>query len=371
MTAQQDLYEVLGVSRDASPEELKRAFRKLAMESHPDRNKQEGAEDRFKEIAAAYDVLSDTEKREAYNRFGMAGVNGNGQQGFSGSENFSGFGDIFDAFFRGTSSSRARAQRGSDLRSALTISLEEAVFGADHEIEFERTEACDDCRGVGQAKGKDLLTCAECEGTGEVRRTQQSLFGQFVNLATCSACQGQGQVVTDPCPACRGQGIRRGHVKRTVKIPGGIDDGAQIRISGEGDAGPRGAPTGNLYVIVRVEEHKKFTREQDDLIYELPLNPAQAALGAELQVPTIDGEPLDLEVPPGTQHGHVFGVRGRGVPHLRGSGRGDLLVRTHVVTPTKVTEEQRVLLEQLAESLGTPRVPRDKALFDRLRDAFS
>jgi molecular chaperone DnaJ len=370
MTAQTDLYEVLGLSRDASQEEVKRAFRKLAMEFHPDRNKQDGAEDRFKEIAAAYDVLSDPEKRGAYDRFGMKGVNGNGQQGFSGFDNFAGFGDIFDAFFRGSAGTRTRQQQGGDLRTAITITLEEAVFGADHEIEFERTQACNECRGRGQAGGKQLAVCQECEGSGEIRRTQQSLFGQFVNLAICSHCGGHGEVVTDPCKSCRGRGVQRGVVKRSVKIPAGIDDGAQIRISGEGDAGPRGVPPGNLYIVVRVKGHRRFTRESDHLIYELPLNPAQAALGMKVDVPTLEGEPVELEIDAGTQHGQVFKLHGRGVPHLRGGGRGDLLVRTHVVTPTKVTAEQRELLEQLATSLGTPAIPRDSSLFDRIKDAF-
>jgi molecular chaperone DnaJ len=371
MTTQTDLYEVLGISRDASQEEVKRAFRKLAMEYHPDRNKADHAEERFKAIAAAYDVLSDPEKRSAYDRFGMSGVSGNGQQGFSGFDGFAGFGDIFDAFFRGSATNRTRTQRGADLRAALTISLEEAVFGVEREIEFERTEACATCHGRGQKGGKQLDVCPECEGTGEIRRTQQSLFGQFVNLATCSHCGGAGQVVTDPCPDCRGQGLNRGRVERVVRIPPGIDDGAQIRISGEGDAGARGAPGGNLFVVVRVRPHKKFTRENDDLIYELALNPAQAALGTSVQVPTLDGEKMTIEVKPGTQHGHVYGMRGQGVPHLRGAGRGDLLVRTHVVTPTKVTDEQRELLEQLASSLGTPAVPRDSSLFDRIKGAFA
>lgn len=370
MTTQRDLYDVLGISRDASQEEVKRAFRKLAMEFHPDRNKDADAEGRFKEVAAAYEVLSDAEKRSAYDRFGMAGVS-SGQQGFSGFEGFSGFGDIFDAFFRGTAGRRAGAQRGADLRTVLAIEFAEAVFGTEREIEFERTAACEQCRGRGQADGKPLAVCPECQGTGEVRRVQQSLFGQFVNLATCSRCGGEGQVVTDPCEACRGRGLRRARVKQLVKVPAGVDDGAQIRLSGQGDAGARGGPSGNLYVALQVEPHELFTREKDDLVYELPLNVAQAALGTTVAIPTLDDEDVQLDVKPGTQHGQVFAIAGRGVPHLRGTGRGDLLVRTHVVTPTRVTPEQRELLEQLAESLGTPSVPRDGSFFERIRDAFS
>ncbi len=372
MTAQHDLYGVLGVSRDAPQEEVKRAFRKLAMEYHPDRNKDEGAEERFKAIAAAYDVLSDPEKRGAYDRFGMAGVEGNGRQGFAGTDAFAGFGDIFDAFFRGTGTRRASAQRGADLRATLTIDFAEAVFGAEREVEFERTEACDACRGRGQASGKPLAVCAECDGAGEIRRVQQSLFGQFVNLATCARCGGEGRMITDPCPTCRGRGLRRVRGKRVVRVPAGVDDGAQIRLSGQGDAGARGGPAGNLYVVLRVTPHERFTREEDDLMYELPLNVAQAALGTSATVPTLEGEEIELKVKPGTQHGQIFVLRGKGVPHLRGSGRGDLLVRTHVVTPTKLSDEQRTLLEQLSESLGTPSIVSDDgSLFDRIRDAFS
>ena len=372
MTAQRDLYEVLDVSRDASQEDVKRAFRRLAMEYHPDRNKTDGAEDRFKEVASAYEVLSDPEKRSSYDRFGMAGVGGDGRQGFAGFDTFAGFGDIFDAFFRGTGSPRAGVRRGADLRATLEIEFAQAVFGAEREIEFQRTVNCEACRGSGQAKGKPLATCPECEGSGEVRRVQQSLFGQFVNLATCGRCRGAGQMVTEPCEGCRGRGQRRQRVKRKVRVPAGVDGGARIRIAGEGDAGDRGGPAGNLYVTLRVTPHELFTREDDDLVYELPLNLAQAALGVAVAVPTLEGEELELEVKPGTQHGQVFVMRGHGVPHLRGAGRGDLLVRTHVVTPTKVTAEQRKLLRQLADTLGTPSIPHDQAsFFDRIRDAFS
>ena len=372
MNAQRDLYDVLGISRDASQEEVKRAFRALAMEHHPDRSREEGAEERFKEIAAAYEVLSDAEKRGAYDRFGMAGVDRNGQQGFAGADGFAGFGDIFDAFFRGTAARRSGAQRGADLRSALVLEFAEAVFGVEREVEFERTEKCADCGGNGQAAGKPLVTCPECEGAGEIRRVQQSLFGQFVNLATCNRCGGDGRIVTDPCPQCRGRGQQRRRSTHVVTIPAGVEDGSRIRLSGEGDAGSHGGPAGNLYVTLQVKSHETFMRADNDLVYELPLNVAQAALGVTVEVPTLEGDAVELEVEPGTQHGHVFAIRGKGVPHLRGRGRGNLFVRTHVVTPTKVTDEQRELLEQLARSLGTPSVSRDDdSFFDRIRDAFS
>ena len=372
MNANADLYATLGVARDASQEEIKRAFRKLAMEYHPDRNKADGAEDRFKEISAAYDVLSDEEKRRTYDRFGMNGLNGGGQHGFSGFEGFGGFGDIFDAFFNGTATRRPGPQRGADRRATLRISLEEAVFGGEQEIEFDRVAHCEECRGSGGAPGTKSVTCPECNGQGEVRRVQESLFGRFVNAALCARCEGDGEIVSEPCAECRGRGLLREHVSRVVNVPAGVDEEHQIRLSGEGDAGQRRGPAGNVYLDIEVEPHERFSRQRSHLVYELPLNPAQAALGANIEVPTIDGEPVEVEVPAGTQPGHVFTVRGYGVPHLRSSGRGDLLVHTHVVTPTSLTEEQRELLEQLAESLGTPSMPEhERGFFERVREAFS
>ena len=372
MNANVDLYATLGVPREASQEEIKRAFRKLAMEYHPDRNKTAGAEDRFKEISAAYDVLSDDEKRRTYDRFGVNGLNGGGQHGFSGFEGFGGFGDIFDAFFNGTATRRPGPQRGADRRATLRISLEDAVFGGAQSIEFDRIARCETCRGSGGAPGSTPVTCPECNGQGEVRRVQESLFGRFVNAAMCGRCDGDGEVVSDPCTECRGRGLHREHVSRVVNVPAGVDEEHQIRLSGEGDTGQRRGPAGNVYLDIEVEPHKQFRRQRDHLVYELALNPAQAALGADVEVPTLEGEPVALEVPAGTQPGHVFTVKGHGVPHLRAAGRGDLLVHTHVVTPTKLSEEQRELLERLADSLGTPSVPEDeRGFFDRLREAFT
>lgn len=365
-----NLYETLGVPRDASADDIKKAFRRLAMQYHPDRNKAPDAEAKFKEVNAAYEVLSDPDKRARYDRYGAAGING-GAQGFQGHEGFGGFGDIFDAFFRGTGSRRAGPQAGSDLHATLTISLEEAVSGADHELSFERVERCADCRATGQAEGKERPQCPECQGAGEIRRVQQSLFGQFVNVAMCTRCRGEGSIVSDPCKTCRGQGLKRVPVSRTVKIPAGVDTGSQLRISGEGDHGPRGGPAGHLYIEINVAPHETFKRADDDLIYDLPLNIAQAALGAEVQVPTIEGDTVDLSLKAGVQHGEVHVIRGRGVPHLRGSGRGDLLVRMHVVTPTKLSGDQKELLRRLADSLGTPDVPADPSVFDRIKSAFS
>ena len=371
MTTQQDLYDVLGISREASQEEIKRAFRRLAMEYHPDRNKSEGAEGRFKEIAGAYEVLSDPEKRGRYDRFGEAGLNGGQAQGFQGFEGFAGFGDIFDAFFRGTATQRSAPQRGSDLRLEVELDFEEAVFGVERELAYDRVEACDDCRATGQRRGSDLSTCPECNGQGELRRVERSVFGQFVNVAACGRCRGQGRIVTDPCPTCRGRGQRRAESRRSVRIPAGIDDGSQIRLSGGGSAGNHGGPPGHLYVQVAVRPHEEFERAGDDLLYELPLNVAQAALGVTAAVPTLEGDDIELDIKAGTQHGALFPLRGRGVPHVRGSGRGDLIVRAHVVTPTKLSAQQRDLMQELAESLGTPAMPADGgSILSRIRDAL-
>lgn len=367
-----DLYSVLGVPRDASQDDLKKAFRRLAMDFHPDRNKDSDAEAKFKQVNAAYEVLSDPEKRSRYDRFGAAGIGGAGSQGFQGHEGFGGFGDIFDAFFRGTAGRRAGPQPGSDLRASVQIDLEEAVKGLEYELNYERVERCPDCRGTGQEGAATKPQCPECQGQGEIRRVQQSLFGQFVNVATCPRCRGEGTTVTDPCKNCRGQGLHRVKNTRMVKIPAGVDDGSQIRISGEGDHGPRGGPAGNLYVELHVKPHEVFKRVDDSLVYDLPLNIAQAALGTEVEIPTIDGDPVELKLKPGIQHGQVHVIRGKGVPHLRGGQRGDLLVRTHVVTPQKLTKAQKDLLTKLAESLGTPEVPEeDNSVFDRIRSAFS
>lgn len=367
-----DLYSVLGIARDASPDDIKKAFRRLAMEYHPDRNKAPEAETKFKQVNAAYEVLSDPDKRSRYDRFGAAGIGGAGAQSFAGHEGFGGFGDIFDAFFRGTAGRRAGPQPGSDLHATVEITLENAVAGIEHELAYERVERCPDCRGTGQEGAATKPQCTECQGQGEIRRVQQSLFGQFVNVATCPRCRGEGTIVSDPCNKCRGQGLHRVKVNRAVKVPAGVDDGSQIRISGEGDHGPRGGPPGNLYVELRVKPHEVFRRVDDALVYDLPLNIAQASLGTDVQIPTIEGDPVDLKLKPGTQHGQVHVIRGRGVPHLRSNTRGDLLVRTHVVTPTKLSKQQKELLAQLAESLGTPEIPEEEpSVFDRIRSAFS
>jgi molecular chaperone DnaJ len=378
-TAQRDYYEVLGVARSSTPDELKKAYRKMAMEFHPDRNKSEDAADRFKEVNRAYEVLSNDDLRARYDRFGHAGVDGGpaggGAHGFDGFQNFEGFGDIFDAFFggagRGGRRRRGGPARGADLRYNLKISFEDAVFGSEREIEFQRAERCETCNGRGAEAGSELVVCPECQGSGEIRRSQQSLFGQFVNVSACGRCQGEGRIIESPCTKCRGAGRERKARRISVRIPAGVDDGAQIRLSGEGEAGPRGGEYGNLYVVISVEAHAHFERLDDHVLYEMPLNMAQAALGARVTVPTVDGD-TTLEVPAGTQSDDEFVLKGKGVPHLRTGGRGDMLIRATVVVPEQLTDEQRDLLEKLAATMGTPVLPKkEKGFFERLRDAVA
>ena len=376
-TGQKDYYEVLGVGREASAQDLKKAYRRLAMEFHPDRNSSPDAADRFKEVNRAYEVLSDPEKRGIYDRFGHAGVDGSagaGPQGFEGFTNFEGFGDIFDAFFGGGARGGRRRgpARGADLRYNLRLTFEEAVFGCEKEVEYQRLERCSHCGGRGAEPGTELSVCPDCNGAGQIRRAQQSIFGQFVNVSTCGRCQGEGRIVTNPCNQCRGAGRMRGTRKISVKVPAGVDDGSQIRLSGEGEAGGRGGETGNLYVVLAVAPHPQFTRVEDHILYELPVNIAQAALGAVVTIPSLDGE-IEFVVPAGTQSGEDFVVRGKGVPHLRGAGRGDMVVRITAVVPEELTPDQRELLEKLASTMGTPTLPKSKGkgFFERLRDAMA
>jgi molecular chaperone DnaJ len=373
-TGQRDYYDVLGVAKGADAAELKKAYRKLAMEYHPDRNASEDAAEKFKEINRAYEVLSDPEKRQVYDRFGHAGVDGSaGAGGFEGFHNFEGFGDIFDAFFGGGQRGRRRRgpAKGADLRYNMRLTFEEAVFGVDKEIEYQRMERCVACGGKGAEPGTELATCPECNGAGEIRRSQQSIFGQFVNVATCTRCQGEGRIIPNPCTKCRGTGRERATRKISVKVPAGVDDGAQIRLTGEGEAGARGGEPGNLYVVLSVAEHAMFERVEDHIVLEFPINIAQAALGATVTIPTLDGD-MEFDIPAGTQSGEDFVLRGRGVPHLRNAGRGDMVVRVTAVIPDDLSDEQRDLLQQLADTMGTPVLPKKgKGFFERLRDAVA
>ncbi len=350
MSVKRDYYEVLGIARNATDEEIKRAFRKLAFKYHPDHNPNDGAEGKFKQVNEAYEVLSDPDKRVAYDRFGHGGAEGFFGRGFEGF-NFGGFGDIFDAFFGGaTTATRQAPQRGADLLYKLTITFEEAAFGYEKEINILRTENCSLCQGIGCKPGSQPSRCPNCNGTGQMRRVQQSIFGRFTSTTTCSQCHGEGRIITEPCPQCRGNGKEKRQRSILVKIPAGVDDATQIRLMGEGETGTRGGSSGNLYITLSVLPHQFFTRDGDNILYELPINFAQAALGIGVEVPTLDGKDK-LKIPAGCQTGKVFQLKNKGIPHLRRRGRGDLLVTLRVVTPDKLTKKQHQLFQELANEL--------------------
>jgi molecular chaperone DnaJ len=373
MAKQQDYYDVLGVPRGASQDEIKSAFRRLAREYHPDVNKSEDAEERFKELNEAYAVLGDQQKRAAYDRYGHAGVGGMG-----GAPDFTNvdLGDIFEELFgfgfgrrSGRQQQRNAPRRGSDLQYNLSIDFEEAVFGVEREIEFSRDEECSRCEGSGAEPGTSPSTCPTCGGRGEVRQSRQTIFGNMVQVATCPNCRGSGELIGSPCQVCNGRGLERKQVKKAVEIPAGVDSGTQVRLSGEGQPGQNGGPKGDLYIALNVRPHKYFRRRNDDIMLDLDINIAQATLGADVDVPTVDGDAV-LTIPSGIQPGKVLRMRDKGVPHLRGGGRGDQLVMVNVQVPTKLDEDQRGLFEQLAESLGTEVHPQERGFFDRLKDVL-
>ena len=367
MAVKKDYYQVLGVARDATTEDIKKAFRKLAFACHPDRNHHDGAEEKFKEINEAYQVLVDVRKRADYDRWDH--FNGRGFEGFD--DFVTGLGDIFEAFFAGTAAPRARRrvpQQGADLRHKTSISFEQAVFGCEKTIEVVRTEDCSRCHAQGGEPGSELVRCPNCNGAGEVRRVQHSFFGRFVNRVVCERCYGEGSVFTEPCRRCSGTGKERKHRKIAVKTPAGVQDGSQIRLKGEGEAGMWGGPAGDLYVTVSAKDHNLFRRDGNNILYELPINFAQAALGDVVEVPTVDGV-VDLKIGPGTQTGEVLSVKGKGIPYVNRSGRGDQLVTIRVVTPEKLDQEQRRLFVELSRRLDKARASGQagKGFFDRMR----
>lgn len=370
---QRDYYEILGVPRSASNDELKSAFRKLARQYHPDVNKEPDAEERFKELNEAYAILSDENKRAAYDRFGHAGVRGpNGAPDFN--VDFSDFADIFgDLFgfggFRTSSRSRNAPRRGADLQYRLDLSFEEAVFGVEKEIEIVRDESCSKCKGNGAEPGTSPTRCSTCNGSGEVRQARQTILGSMVQVSTCPTCRGQGETINTPCHACQGRGLERRTRKKIVSVPGGVDTGTQIRLAGEGQPGLNGGPNGNLYILVQVKSHQYFKRRDFDIMLDLNINIAQATLGAEVEIPTIDG-PTMLKIPNGTQPGKVLYLKGKGVPRLRSSGRGDQLVIVNVDIPTRLNSEQRQLFEQLAKSLGSEVRPQERGFLDWLKETL-
>jgi molecular chaperone DnaJ len=369
-----DYYEVLGISRSASKDEIKQAFRRLARQHHPDVNSAPDAEERFKELNEAYAVLSDDDKRAAYDRYGHAGVRGaGGMPDFT--VDFSDFADIFGDFFGfggfGRSSTRTRnaPRRGADLKQRLDLSFEEAIFGVEKEIEITRDEVCEACNGSGAEPGTSPVRCSTCGGRGEVRQARQTLLGSMVQVTTCPNCNGQGEVIETACRACGGRGVVRRTRTKLVTIPAGVDNGNQIRLAGEGQPGSNNGPNGNLYLNVRVKPHQYFRRQDNDILLDLDINVAQATLGAEVNIPTVDGDGI-LNIPAGTQPGKVLRVRGKGVPHLRGNGRGDQLVVVNVDIPKHLSSEQRDLFEQLAESLGSEVKPQERSFLDWLKDAL-
>ena len=372
--ADKDYYSVLDVSKTASQEEIKKAYRRLARQYHPDVNHEPDAEERFKEINEAYEVLSDPQKRSMFDRFGTVSPNGMGGMG-----GFGGFHDPFDIFaevfgnlggFGFGPQGRAGPRRGQDLRTSVTITFEEAAAGVTKEVQVQRLETCQTCGGSGAEPGTQPERCPKCKGTGQVRHVQRTFLGSFVNITTCPTCNGSGHIVHTPCHACNGAGKSRVQRSLSFHIPAGIDDGMSIRLTGEGEPGERSGPAGNLYVGVRVKPHPYFKRRDNDILLELQINVAQAALGATVTVPTLNGE-QQLTVPAGTQPGTVRRLRGLGIPRLRGNGRGDQLVVIQVAIPTQLTSEQRELLQTLAHTLGTEIVVEKKqGVVDRIKEAL-
>ncbi|MEA3440682.1 MAG: molecular chaperone DnaJ, partial [Chloroflexota bacterium] len=366
--AQRDYYEVLGVSRSATQEELKAAFRRLARQYHPDVNDSSDAEERFKEINEAFAVLSDEQRRGAYDRYGHEGVRGpNGMPNFT--VDFSDFADIFGDLFGfggfGRTSQRARnaPRRGADLQYRLDLTFEEAVFGVEKEIEITRDELCGTCNGSGAEPGTSPVRCSTCNGSGEVRRTRQTILGSMVQVTTCPTCNGQGETISTPCHTCNGRGLERRNRKKVISVPAGVDSGTQIRLAGEGQPGVNGGPNGNLFIALKVKAHKYFRRREYDVLLDLNINIAQATLGADVEIPTVDG-PTMLKIPNGTQPGKILRLRGKGIPRLRGNGRGDQLVVINVGIPVNVNNDQRQLFEQLAESLGSEVRPQERGFLD-------
>jgi len=374
--AKRDYYEILGVARNASEDDIKKAYRKLAMKYHPDRNQGEAAkaaEEKFKEVKEAYEMLSDPQKRAAYDRYGHAGVDPSLRGGAGGGDGFAGFseafGDIFGDIFGTPRGARSRQMyRGSDLSYAMEITLEEAARGKEAQIRIPSWEDCDTCRGTGAKPGTSAKTCPTCHGHGVVQMRQ----GFFSVQQTCPHCHGSGKIIPEPCPTCHGEGKIKRHKTLEIKIPAGIDDGMRIRSSGNGEPGRNGGPPGDLYIEIRIRKHELFERDGDDLHVQVPISITTAALGGEVDVPTLDGK-VTIDIPEGTQHGKTFRLRGRGIKGVRSSYPGDLYAHIAVETPVKLTEHQRRLLRELDESFkkgGHKHSPNEKGWFEKARDFF-
>ena len=378
MAEKRDYYEVLGVSKSASDAEIKKAYRNLAKKYHPDLHPgDKEAEAKFKEVSEAYEILSDSDKKAKYDQFGHAGVDpnfgagGGGYSDFGGFGGFGGFGDIFDSFFGGgTASSRRNGpQKGNDLRQSVTLKFQEAAFGCDKELNITRNEACPDCHGSGAKKGSSPVTCSACGGTGEIKVAQRTPFGQFMTTRTCDKCHGEGKIISDPCNTCRGRGTVRKSRKITIHIPQGIDEGQTISLRGEGEPGLKGGPNGDLFVTVRVKPHTIFERREFNVYCEVPITFIQATLGAELEVPTLDGK-VKYSVPEGTQSGTLFRLKGKGIPFLRGHGRGDQYVKVMVEIPKNLTEKQKDVLREFDHATSSSNYQNHKKFFEKMKDAL-
>ncbi|WP_188390501.1 molecular chaperone DnaJ [Compostibacillus humi] len=373
--SKRDYYEVLGISKDATKEEIKRAYRKLARKYHPDVNKEPDAAEKFKEVKEAYEVLSDDNKRAQYDQFGHAGANSQGFDGFGGfggADDFGGFGDIFDMFFGGGGRRRDpnAPRQGADLQYTLTLEFEEAIFGKDTEIRIPTEESCSTCHGSGAKPGTNPETCTYCHGTGQLSQEQTTPFGKIVNRRVCHYCQGTGKIIRNKCSTCGGSGKVKKFKTIQINVPAGIDDGQKIRIAGKGEPGINGGPAGDLYVVIRVKPHDFFEREGDHIYCELPIHFTQAALGDEIEVPTVHGK-VKLKIPAGTQTGKMFRLRGKGAPNVRGRGTGDQIVKVRIVTPTKLSEKQKQLLREFHQLSGNSTLDEeDSSIFKKFKNAF-
>jgi molecular chaperone DnaJ len=382
--AKRDYYEILGIGKSATEDEIKKAYRKLAIQFHPDKNPgDKSAEESFKEATEAYEVLKDGQKRQVYDRYGHDGLRGGGGgfEGFSGGfdigdalrafmRDFGGFG--FDDLFGtggGRSGGRGGPERGHDLQVRLDLTLEEIATGVEKTIKVKRQVVCEHCKGSGAEKGSGKKTCPTCNGSGQVRQVARSIFGQFVNIHPCGACRGEGYIIERKCQHCGGSGLEKGTSTISVKVPAGVAGGNYMAIRGSGDHGPRGGPAGDIIVVMQEIEHEHFTRRHDDIICEVPISFSQAALGAEIEVPTLDGK-TGLKIPHGTQSGKVFTLKNKGIPHLNEYGRGDELVRVVVWTPTNLSDEEKDLFKKLSQTRGDKPPKTDKSFFEKLRETL-
>ncbi|WP_158735052.1 molecular chaperone DnaJ [Alteribacillus sp. YIM 98480] len=367
--SKRDYYEVLGLDENASVDEIKKAYRKLARKYHPDVNKEENAEEKFKEVKEAYDTLSDPQKKANYDRFGHADPN-QGFGGAGGAGDFGGFGDIFDMFFGGGRRDPNAPRQGSDLQYTMTLTFKEAAFGKDTEIEIPREETCSTCSGSGAKPGTQPETCTKCGGAGQLNIEQNTPFGRVVNRRVCDRCQGTGKMIKEKCTTCGGNGKIRKNKKISIKVPAGVDHGQQIRVAGQGEPGANGGPQGDLYVVFNVQPHEFFERDGDDVYCEMPLTFAQAALGDEIEVPTLRSK-VKLKIPAGTQTGTSFRLRGKGIPNVHGRGQGDQHVKVRVITPKKLNEKQKELIREFSEQSGDEQVDEQSHnFFEKVKRAF-